>query len=442
MVPAVIRNHRDVLIVVLLALAIRLAFLLPVHTLGYTSDEREYVSIARQLAQGMEFVDSNGERSTRAPLYPLVLAGIFSVSGGSVRLAECAGCVLGALIVLLVFLVGKDVLGDRQAALWAAALAAVYPGLVIYSGMLQTETLYTVLLLLSVWMACRLASSSNHAASFVLGCICGAAALTRAVFLGFFPFLVALLWSKSRSNGQPAVRGVVLCVLGFCLVLAPWTARNYALYRELVPVSSGGGNALLAGNNPYATGTWRMQPGFEQWYEQEARLLGVENTKALSEPEKGKLSGEIARRYIVSHPGEVVSLMLKKAHIFFVYPITNTDSAISVQGLAVIFDLLMLLLAMVGLVALRPKGNLSFVVLPLVVFAAIQLSLHAEARFRLPLIPLLSLFSGVGVATLNDRDRIGGLSSRPGRRRALLLLISAVVVIYFFTGLLFLKGAL
>jgi len=277
----------------------------------------------------------------------------------------------------------------------------------------------------------------------VLGLSGGLAALTRAVYLGFFPILLALVWWRGQGSSRQAAVAATLPLVVFCVVVFPWTLRNYSVHGTLVPISSGGGNALLAGNNPFATGTWRLQEGFDGWYADRAREFGVPDVTTLGEVERSVLSGRIARAYITSHPSQVLSLLVKKAHILLFYPITNTDSVVSLQALAVGFDGFLLLAFALGLaVWLTVRGQMWGMWGALAFFGLIQLFFHAEARFRLPLVPLLSIVGGLGVSTFLDPTRRQEIVAGKGARRLLLVSALVLVIVYGITGMLFLKGTI
>jgi 4-amino-4-deoxy-L-arabinose transferase-like glycosyltransferase len=336
-----------------------------------------------------------------------------------------------------------QVWNDRQVALVAAALIAVYPGLVIYSGLLQTETLYITLFLLALWFAYRARDLATSRTMVGLGFVSGLAALTRVVFLGFFPVLLALLWWKASTNSGLSGAKVALALAVFCVVLAPWTIRNYSVHHALVPISSGGGNSLLTGNNPYATGTWRVEGGFDQWYREQAGKFGVEDVTVLSETEKSELSGRIAREYIGTHPADVFRLAIRKAHILLVYPITHSDSIVPLQAFAVGFDFLVLLGAGVGFVAtFGSRARPGIIYAAIVFFILAQIVFHSESRFRLPLLSLVCMLCGVGIIAVIDKGRMRELFSARGVRYGVFAAATFVVLIYAITGVMFLNGSL
>jgi Dolichyl-phosphate-mannose-protein mannosyltransferase len=417
--------------ILLAALILRLAAVPFVHGKGYLSDEREYILMAERIISGGGFVDSNGFHSVRAPLYPLVLAGVFAVSGGSVALAHVVGCLLGALAVYLGHLLALRMWGDPKSALFAAGILAFLPSLVIYSTLLLTETLYIVLFLAAFLAAEQALREPNGISATVLGVCAGLASLTRPVFFGFVPIMFVILL---RTGGRSLARPLAVAAVAWIVVLAPWTARNFVLLGEFVPVASGAGSAFLTGNNPFATGTWRVEPGFEGWFDSRAREQGVQDPGRLSETQRSRVSGRIALNYVRTEPKRTLALALRKSHIFWVYPVTQTDSDIAVQGAAVAGDVVLLGLFVLGCMDARTRaGIFRLMIAAMLFFWIAQLVLHAEARFRLPLVPLLAVVAGHGLRSLAEKEQRQLLLR--GRRAKLRLAtgLAGIAVVYGIT---------
>lgn len=429
--------HRDIALIFLVAFVLRLSLIGWVHERGYTSDEGEYIFLAQNLSEGKEFVDSNGNQSIRAPLFPYVLALVFDFFGADLALPHLVGALLGATIVVLGFRLSLQILDDRLAALATAALLALYPGLVLYAGMLQTETLYIVFLLIALLAYFVLMDELGVGTALVLGLASGLACLTRAVFVGFFPLMVLLfLWAK-RSEMMKALAHALVAVLAFAVVLAPWTLRNYDLHGELIPVSSGGGNSLLTGNNPYATGAWRVLDGFESWFAEQARVLGVSDVSSLSETARSSLSREIALQFIQEEPRATAALAAKKTFIMTIYPISNSDSYEPLQIVSVFADALLYCLLGIGIIATLGKAlRLHVLYAAALFFIMIQVILHAEARFRLPIVPLFAIVAGVGGAVLMNRERRLVFFSKSQHKVAAISIGIVVFIVYTITGIL------
>jgi len=423
------------------AFALRLVAIPLCHGLGYTGDEREYIYLAQQVSQSGDFVDSNGERSTRSPLFPLMLSGVFAVAGEGLLLPHLLNCFFGALAVVLGYLLCLRLGGDSRTALVAALAMMLYPGLIVYSALLQTESLFILFFLAVFILSSRLLEQHSNMTSVMLGLVSGLAALTRAVFLGFLPvLLLSILWIGKKRD-QRMLRPVLISLLTFCIVVLPWTIRNFLVHDTVVPISTWAGKSLLIGNNPYATGTWSVNPGFNTWLEEQMHMRGVADPSLLNEVQVSELSGTIAFNYIASHPIHALELAVKKLHMFWIYPVTHSDSYVPLQALAVSADFILLLGVALGLVAFsHERFNLILILGAILVFSLTHIVLHAEARYRLPLVPLLCIFFGIGLSSVLRKEGLAGMLSRGKAKIVFSGMVCVLMTVYGFTGWLFLTG--
>jgi 4-amino-4-deoxy-L-arabinose transferase-like glycosyltransferase len=443
MPPPADGNGRKILWFILAgALALRLAAVPAVHAVRYTSDENEYLHMARQLLEEGVFRDSNGDRSVRAPLYPFFLAALLWITGNSVLMAHVAGCLLGTAAVGCVYALALKITGGRTAALFAAGITAGAPGLVIYSALLQTEMLYIVFFLLAFLCLYRLRNEPDFWVAAALGLCSGLAALTRPVFLGFVPTaLVLMVWPLRKQWHSVAGPAAVMLIVA-ALTIAPWTARNWSVLHAFVPVASGGGSSLLTGNNPYATGTFAVAEGFDRWYVAQAQGHGIADPASLNEVGRSGLSAAIALTYMSHNPAAAAVLAAKKSYIFWIYPVTHSDSYVPVQALAVGFDALLLCAAVIGVAGSGAwRGRRAPLCAAVIFFWLVQALLHAEARFRLPLVPLIAIVAGWGVSLMLERGEFRRLLAAPSSRRVIIGGLALIVVAYGMTGYLFLTGA-
>lgn len=420
---------------------IRMLAIETVHKFGYTGDEREYVSLAKGLESGNDFVDSNGERSTRSPLFPFVLAGLFSLAGEGLFLPHFMVCVLGSAVVALGYVLCRKLLLDRSVSMWASIIMGTYPGLVVYSALLQTESLFTVFFLGATIVGYALVDHPTINRGMLLGVLSGLAALTRSVFLGVFPVILVSCLILARKGGRRVHWCALASVLAFVVVLLPWTVRNYRVHGILVPVSLWGGQSLLIANNPYATGTWSVKEGFEEWFSDQLRSRGIPDRSSLSEGQLSAMSREIALAYMTGHPGETAILTLKKAHIFGVFPITHSDSYLPLQAVAVMADVLLLLGSVVGVVtAWNRRIHLMPLFGAMAVFAMTHSILSAEARYRLPIVPFLAILFALGIRELASKGGRMNILSTRGARVFLSMAIPSIILVYALTVWMVLAG--
>jgi hypothetical protein len=244
-----------------------------------------------------------------------------------------------------------------------------------------------------------------------------------------------------KRQGQRALVPVAASAGLFLLTLVPWAIRDYHTHGKLLFGTSTSGRLFLFGNNPFATGTWSQKPGFERWFEQQAADRGVAHVNALDEMSLRSLSTDVALAYIIHNPLAAMRLAMKKAHIVLAYPITHSDSFVPLQALAVGSDFVLLIGVALGLVSTGElRSKLVPVYMTVAYFFLTQVVLEAEARNRLPLVPLLCLFFGWGIFEMLDKDRRVAFFSNRRRRLSFAGMAAAIILIYSYTGLLFLSG--
>jgi 4-amino-4-deoxy-L-arabinose transferase-like glycosyltransferase len=171
--------------------------------------------------------------------------------------------VIGLAVVLLVGLLGRSLAGPRVG-LIAALLAAVYPNFWIPNGIIMSESLsmlVMVLILLAIYQLLR-TPTLWHAALLGLGC--GVQILVRAELVLFVPFLLIPAVLACGQVGWPkrlALAGVGLIVC--LLTVMPWVGRNLATFHDATYVSTSDGLGLLGSNCPATysgpgLGTWSL----------------------------------------------------------------------------------------------------------------------------------------------------------------------------------------
>jgi len=193
------------------------------------------------------------------PVYALVVAGVYGVSGVESATATWLLAVIGALAgagaVVVVFLVGLR-LGGIRAGWTAGVVTAVNPMLLGYTHFVWDTGLFTLGVVVTVWWSVWLGSGDGprrwcHWLAF--GVWLGLLALLNPALTIAYPLFV--LWAASRACGwrvRPVTRIVLWVVAGWLIAIAPWTVRNYRQSGELVYVRGGLGLELWLGTCPEA----------------------------------------------------------------------------------------------------------------------------------------------------------------------------------------------
>jgi 4-amino-4-deoxy-L-arabinose transferase-like glycosyltransferase len=151
-------RDRALLIVVAIALVMRLVTVAGTPDYKPSGDPADYDRHAVALSQTGSFAptqlaEPNSPSALRPPLYPLVLAGVYEVTGARWTPARILGALLGTTAVALIFLLAAA-LFDRSTAKWAAGVAAIYPPLVGLSAGLSAENLFIPWPSARSWRSC------------------------------------------------------------------------------------------------------------------------------------------------------------------------------------------------------------------------------------------------------------------------------------------------
>ena len=248
------RKPRAVLIVILLvAIVVRLGFWVAVAGFDGTGggDEPDYHRMATAISEGRGFINPLGEpTAARPPLYPAVLGGLYAITGPDPDTGRAFQVALGVLIVFLVYVLARR-LFSRNVALLAAGLAAVNPGLVYISGLLMTENLYVVLLLLLlIVMVGEWKSPARTPSGFaVAGLLAGLCSLARPTAFTIALLLSGLTLVLARESLRSRLKKVVVFMLVTVALVVPWSVRNYVQMGDWVTFTTHGGITFYESNN-------------------------------------------------------------------------------------------------------------------------------------------------------------------------------------------------
>ncbi|MGB2695410.1 MAG: glycosyltransferase family 39 protein [Dehalococcoidia bacterium] len=314
-VPAApaIREH-----VVWLALLVSFAFMSRIAWIAVSQwqpaasdDAFRYDLAARALLHGQGYVHINGlPTAFWPPGYAFLLAGIYGVFGESVGAAQVVNALLGTASVVLVYLIGRRTLG-ATAALIGAAIVAAFPSLVFYTAVTLSETAFTFLLLMIVYLLLVDAQDTRQRNLGLLigtGLVIGFAALMRGqalvLPLAFLPF-----WWRSNIDREAIVYKLVALALGMGFVVAPWMMRNAVQLDDPVVIATNAGVNFWIGHHEGAEGRGVLA---DQLVYSHPELTTVEREVLINS--EGFHKG---LSYALTHPSDEFALMFKK--LFWLY---------------------------------------------------------------------------------------------------------------------------
>lgn len=336
-----------------------------------------------------------GPDMTHPPLYTGFIAAIQGFAGfpnpWPVLVIQT---ILSSISPVLVHWIGKRLADERTARL-GALWAAVEPTLIFFTPHLQTETLFVFMEL--VFFAGLYALIQQPKAKqrffYLLGFWGGLASLCRSVFAAYPAVLLPILfYTRGRRK---ALVPALLFSAGWLSPVAVWTARNWAVYREIVPISAQMGWTLYEGFT-LDRDEIRRRP-FEM--AAEAERLGI-NTPILAGRHFKAKTLELVRQ----DPLGAAKIVLGKAALYWrpwLYdPYTRTQRALLGSYFVVLFAL-----AIIGVLRTR-ADPLWFPVFGLFLYLTIM---HAffftSIRYRIPLAPFLCLLGARGLLAAGLKKR-------------------------------------
>lgn len=402
--PGGIREINLVVGIGLLAMTIRIAFSFVFFPyaqgpLELGVDPDGFGAIAQNWAEGNGFTYQEGDPPTtfRGPGYPLLLATVDLVFGNLFPAIVVIQCIIGALLCLVVYYIGKQAL-DSWVGSAAALVAALHPLLIWYSPRLRYEPLLTLLIALAILWLLRVQESRSVRDAFLVGLFFGCATLVSqiAILLPVTLFIGSVLLSAHRTS---LVKSYIVALLTMVTAIVPWTLRNYYISGLIIPVHSGGVTQFVKGN--YESEAYDKAPMQTQALDR----MGAAYVAQLldSDPDEFQLKATGVDQALLPHalsfvrnePDRLLRKILVQVPRFWYLSQSPLKSwfLAGVQGI-------LLLPALVGtfhMLRIRQPELLLPLLLPILYFNVLYAATHVEARYSTPIVPYVIILAVVGL---------------------------------------------
>ncbi len=407
-------------LIVLVALGLRLGFAWKneMHYTHWVLSSVPFLyepgNIAFSLAIGHGFSSpfhmATGPTAWEAPVYPLLVAGIFRVFGvytfPSYVTTIGLNIFFSTLACIPVFFAGKRI-GGLGVAAGGAWLWAVFPNAIIIPYEWVWDTSLSTLLAASILWA-TLGLEENHRARNWIGygLLWGFTLMTNPTLLSGLPLFLGWLAYRAHQRGEDWILRPAMAVGMIALCCAPWTIRNYEVFHRFVPLRSVLGLQLWLGNNDaYRT----YFPGY---------LHPIDNTAERNQyirvGEIDYMHGKLGEAvdWMTAHPGRVVKLSLRRFVGIWTGSLTPVKDFETHDSILVRFLFLSNFLAGIGalagviiLWARRNRYAFPAAVLPVVFPFAFYLT-QALLRYRHPIDPIVMLLTAAALAELFRARRL------------------------------------
>lgn len=359
---------------------------------GGVLDVDQYHSIGARFLEHRALLNDRGEPTAhREPLYPLVLAALYSATGVKYWAVVALNVLFGIGTVLLLYKAGEGLFGERVAAL-AAGMAAVYPQMLFYVTEARRETLQTLLLLGAVTAALGAYRRDCLRSAAVAGGLGALVGLTNSALLPAAAVLAPALWGLGRRAGKPLLKPALAMVVAMSGVYSLWPIRNLVVFHRFIPGITHGGDHLYLGflipNDVAGT------PEAERIVREDPVVRRIDQ---LPEDERGPAYYRATREWIAAHPGGFVQRVVQSfLKLWRLYPYAR-DYGMNYRLIfwtAILSDGWMIPLGVLGLVlALRRESAAWLPAAALAAASAVYSVFWSIIRYRLPLMPLLLLFT-------------------------------------------------
>lgn len=388
------------LLIFVLALVVRAAVIAFHPAPPFQGDMITYEGIAKNILDGKwHFGWGDLPSAHREPVYPLFIAGIYSIAGPSREAVYWAQALLCSAACGLLVLLSSRLLRSRAAAILAGGMAAFYPPFLLQVQTLLSEPLATALLLMATYLVVAGWADGRRGILLLAGLVLGLATLTRAANLMYAPLIALAVVLTPRERRSLGLRGAVFFLVAFLAVLSPWTIRNYAVFGRFIPVGVNAGGSFFRGN--YDEGTLGSM-GSNYHPDMPERVTA--KYEGLDEVDIDRLLMREGMRYVRDHPWTFVKLCaLKLARFWLNVGFADPPSRASLAFAA--GSVLLLVLALLGIFGsgLTIHRAAAPVYILLIYYTALHVLLFATARYSLPVIPYVLAFAAAGIASISRR---------------------------------------
>jgi 4-amino-4-deoxy-L-arabinose transferase-like glycosyltransferase len=186
-------------------------------------DSRAYMAFAGYLVDDGTYLDVNSP-----PGYSFFIALVSGWSTPSFVNTTLAQLVLTSATAILLVPVGQKLI-SRRAGLMAGWLYALSPNAALWSLTVMTETLYAIILVISLWVWLVATDRSTLKLYAVVGVLLGCGAMVRNIGILVIP-VWAVFGFIAYARGKQLLRGLKVAIaitFGAALLILYWSAHNW-----------------------------------------------------------------------------------------------------------------------------------------------------------------------------------------------------------------------
>lgn len=380
-------DKRIIIYFCLLGFAIRATYSIFFNPDIIFSDEERFLAESVHILNDQTLRTYGGKYAHDMPLTAMLIAVASYVTGGSIVGIKLVLAGVSAITIYVIAMLAFVIHPSRYSALIAAAFATFYPFFIYYSSLLLSETLF--LLFLSYFFVQLL----NHRTIFWHASVtAGLVHLTRPTVFYFMP----IIWVWQYLLRSVSIKQLVIIIFLFILIILPWGVRNAITLGHFSVTTSGSGQVLWEGNNP-----WNHSGGVSGSFV-DPKIYLLDLPKNINEFEADAWKKEQAVRYIFSDPQYFIEMSVKKFMRFWhLWPNTYEYHAWYYKVVSILSLLPIILLTLLSIYVLKKElKRLSILYLFIGYYTVLHMITIGSIRYRLPLEPIMIALSSATLAQL------------------------------------------
>lgn len=413
-----VRVVTSVWLIALVAFVLRVAYflymshLIPRTVLAEVPFQNEVGNVAASLAHGQGFCclfrQPTGPTAWLAPVYPLLVAGVFKLFGiftlQSFATTVLLNCFFSATSTIPLFFAGKRMGGLAIAAV-AGWIWAIFPSGILLPFQWIWDTSLSVLLAAGLlWATLALENSSKRRDFILYGLLWAGSLLTNPALGSVLPFLIGWLIYRRRASLRQisSLCGLTLAIVILCCL--PWTARNYVHFHRFIPLRSNFPYEFWSGNNEIFDEHSRAVNRITR-YEQ-VHLYAQLGENAFLEQKK-----EEAVRFVRTHPALYAQLFGRRVVATWLGTGSPWQDFVNTNSLLARFligwnavALVAMLAGLVRLFLLRRVYLVPIAAFP-IVFPLTFYIAHTSLRHRHPCDPIVGLLIALAIVGTRHRNQ-------------------------------------
>ena len=412
-------NYYLIVLLISLAVCIRLiSVILTYHFhkegIVFSYDSYGYENAALAILKTGNFTTSITDlrpEIMRPPGYPLFLALIYRFFGHNNLAVSILQMIMTIILIFLVTDICKKIY-DSYSTYFAAFILAIDMLSIRISQYLLTETLFTLLLVISVWVSTSAMVSRKWTVkdSLSLGILLSLATMVRPITYYIIIPIILCCFYQLRSllyNWKKSLFLILLLIIPWLSIIGGWQIRNY------INTGIGDFSTIQSINLFYYRGAAVLaeKENISLEKAQKKLELSLPDSKTISQSELNKLQSHIGIQLIIKNPLIYTKIFLRGLLTTLLGPgstglkiwLPNKTLASIFLGIS-LFGLILCYLGFLFWILMIQNEKNHFVAANITIWCIIIYVLlvgsggESYSRFRIPVMPFIALYGGHGLA--------------------------------------------